>query len=126
MNSPDSVGVQGRDGRVILHGQIGSASQRDFIENTARQLTGVRAVDDLIEVKSQTEPTAADVERRVNEAIADVPDLDGRSIRVTMNNGTAQLHGALHSMEALQTAVHAAETAPGVTAVVSEIVVTFR
>src|SRR5258708_7960530 len=36
LNSPDSVGVQVRDGRVTLHGQVGSASQRDFIDNAAR------------------------------------------------------------------------------------------
>jgi osmotically-inducible protein OsmY len=61
---PDSVAAQVRDGRVILHGQVESASQRDAAENGVRQLTGVRVVDNLIRVK----PTDADVERHVQDA----------------------------------------------------------
>jgi osmotically-inducible protein OsmY len=55
---PDSVAAEVRDGRVILHGQVESASQRDAAESAVRQLTGVRAVGNLIKVKPQTEPTA--------------------------------------------------------------------
>ena len=121
---PDSVAAQVRDGRVILHGQVESASQRDAAERAVRQLTGVRVVDNLIKVTPQTELTAADVERLVQEAIARTADLHSRSIRVTMNDSTVRLHGYLPSSAALHIALHAAETAPGVTAVESEIVVT--
>jgi osmotically-inducible protein OsmY len=51
-------------------------------------------------------------------------DLHAGAIRVTMNNSIVHLHGHVPSLAALQTALHAAETAPGVTAVESEIVVT--
>jgi osmotically-inducible protein OsmY len=121
---PDSVGAQVRDGRVILHGQVESASERDAAESAVLQLTGVRGVDNLIKVKSRAQPAAADVERRVQEAIARTADLHARSIRVTMSDSTVHLHGHLPSLAALQTALHAAETAPGITAVESEIVVT--
>jgi osmotically-inducible protein OsmY len=57
--SPDSVGVQVRNGRVILHGQVESTIQRDAVESAAHQLTGVRSVVNLIKVKPQTEPTTA-------------------------------------------------------------------
>jgi osmotically-inducible protein OsmY len=60
----------------------------------------------------------------VQKAISQLADLHARSIDVTMTNGTAHLHGSLPSVEALRTALDAAETAPGVTAVESEIVVT--
>jgi osmotically-inducible protein OsmY len=59
---PDSVAAQVRDGRVILHGQVESASERDTAESAVRQLAGVRVVDNLIKVKPRTEPTAGDVE----------------------------------------------------------------
>jgi osmotically-inducible protein OsmY len=121
---PDSVAVQVRDGRVILHGEVESASQRDAAESAVRRLTGVRVVGNLIKLKAQNEPTAADVERRVQEAIARTADLYARSIRVTLNNSTVHLQGHVPSLAALQTALHAAETTPGVTAVESEIVVT--
>jgi osmotically-inducible protein OsmY len=123
---PDSVAVQVRDGRVILHGQVESAAQRDTAENAVRPLTGVRVVDNLITVKPQTEQAAADVEHRVHEAIAPMAELDAPSIRVTVNAGTVRLGGHVDSLAALQTALHAAETAPGVTAVESEIVVTLQ
>jgi osmotically-inducible protein OsmY len=56
---PDSIGVQVRDGRVIVHGQVESAAQRDAAESAIRQLTGVRTVGNLIEVRPRTEPTVA-------------------------------------------------------------------
>jgi osmotically-inducible protein OsmY len=120
---PDSVAAQVRDGRVILHGDVESASQRDTAESAIRQLTGVRVIDNLIKVKAPTEPTAADVEHRVQEAIARTADLHARSIHVRMSNSTAHLYGHVPSFAALQIALHAAETMPGVTAVDSEIVV---
>jgi len=47
---PDSVGAQVREGRVFLHGRVESATQRDAVESAVRQLTGVRAVSNLIKV----------------------------------------------------------------------------
>jgi hypothetical protein len=55
------VAAQVRDARVILHGQVESSSERDTAERAVRQLTGARVVDNLIEVKPPTEPTATDV-----------------------------------------------------------------
>jgi osmotically-inducible protein OsmY len=47
---PDSVGAQVRGGRVILHGDVESAAERDAVERAVRPLTGVRVVDNLIQV----------------------------------------------------------------------------
>ena len=80
---PDSVGVQVRDARVILHGEVESASQRDAAEDAVRHLTGVRVVDNLIKVHSKTTSTVDDVECRVHEAIARKADQHARSVRAT-------------------------------------------
>ena len=88
---PDSVAAEVRDGRVILHGEVESASQRDAAEDAVRHLTGVRVVDNLIKVDSETTSTVDDVERRVHEAIARKADLHARSVRVTMNDGIVHL-----------------------------------
>jgi hypothetical protein len=56
--------AQIRNGRVILHGEVESAAQRDAAERAVRQLTGVRAVGNLIQVTPPIEPTAADVDDR--------------------------------------------------------------
>jgi osmotically-inducible protein OsmY len=118
---PDSVAVQVRDGRVILHGQVESGSQQDAAENAVRQLTGVRAVANLLRVET---PTAVDVEHRVREAIAQTADMFAGSVSATINGATVHLRGHVPSSTALRTVLRAAETAPGVTAVKSEIVVT--
>lgn len=120
---PDSVGVQVRDGRIILHGLVGSADQRDAAESAVRQLTGVRVIDNLIKVGAQADSSAADVQRRVHEAMGRLADSIAGSIEVTLNDSTAYLRGRLPSLAALQTALHAAETTPGITAVESEIVI---
>lgn len=125
-DSPDSVGVQVHDGRVILHGQVESASQRDAAESAARRLVGVRAVTNLIKVNVQTEPVAGDVERRVHEVLADVAGLDPNLIQVTTDGSTVHLHGHVPSIAAVQAAVQAAQTAPGVTTVECELVVTIQ
>ena len=56
IDSPDSVAVQVRDGRVVLHGTVGSEAERDAVERAAHGLVGVRAVDNLIEVESPSQP----------------------------------------------------------------------
>jgi osmotically-inducible protein OsmY len=56
---PDSVAAQVSDGRVILHGQVELASQRDDAERAVHHLKGVRDVGNLIEVKPRTEPSVA-------------------------------------------------------------------
>src|SRR5262249_54230284 len=56
---PDAVVIQVRDGRVMLHGQVESASERDAAEDAVRQLTGVHAVTNLLEVKPPTPPAGA-------------------------------------------------------------------
>jgi osmotically-inducible protein OsmY len=121
---PDSVAVQVRDARVILHGEVESAAQRSNAEEAVRHLTGVRVVDNLVKIKPPSTSTASDVERRVQEAIAQTADLHARSIQVTMSDSTVHLQGHLPSLAALHTVLHAARTAPGIKAVESEIVVT--
>jgi osmotically-inducible protein OsmY len=83
----------------------------------------VQAVSNSIEVRSETEPNASDVERSVQEALAQVDGADVRSVGATLTNGTVRLHGRVSSVEALEAALEAAEHAPGVTAIESEIVV---
>jgi osmotically-inducible protein OsmY len=51
---PDTVAAEVRDGRVILHGQVGSESQRNTAESAVRRLNGVRVVDNLIKLEPQS------------------------------------------------------------------------
>jgi len=122
VENTDSVGVEVSNGRVILHGSVDSEWLRDSIDSNARHITGVQAVSDLIEVKTDAEPTGADVERRVREAIAQAGDPQADSVRATLDGGVVRLSGQLASLSALEAAMHAAGATPGVTSVESEIV----
>jgi osmotically-inducible protein OsmY len=119
---PDSVLVQVRDGHVFLRGQVPSESLKEFIVTTARGLTGVRGVTDLLEV-APSESSDTDVEQRVQAAIATEGDPQAQSVRATLTDGLARLSGQVSTLAALEKALHAAESAPGVTSVESEIVI---
>ena len=86
-NSPESV-------RVQVYGQVESTAHRAAIENAARRVTGVRAVENLIEVEAPPDATAAEVRRRVPTAID-----------VTVNSGVVHLDGRAPSLAALEHAV---------------------
>jgi osmotically-inducible protein OsmY len=73
-------------------------------------------------VKTEAETTVDDVERRVQEALAQASDPYADSVQVTVKDGVARLSGQLASLSALETAMHAAGAAQGVTSVESEIV----
>jgi osmotically-inducible protein OsmY len=45
---PDSVAVEVRDARVILHGDVETEAERNAAEAAVSRLTGVRVVDNLI------------------------------------------------------------------------------
>jgi len=121
--SHDSVAVQVREGRVILHGHVESSSQRNAIESAARRLTGVRAVTNLIEVESSSDPDLHDVEQRVREAVSQAGDPHADSIGAAIAGAAVRLHGQVASVAALQAALDAAGSVPGVRSVESEIVV---
>lgn len=112
-HSPESVRVQVRDGSVILYGQIESAEHRDAIENAARHVTGVHAVENLIEVEARPDETTAEVQRR----------MESSGVAATVRDGVVHLDGRVPSLAALEEAVAAARAVPGVTAVESAIVV---
>jgi len=56
---PDSVAVEVRDARVVLHGRAESEAQRNASERAVRRLTGVRVVDNLIRVERTAAPADA-------------------------------------------------------------------
>lgn len=118
---PASVEAEVRHGNVTLRGHVEWAFQRSEAARSVRGLAGVRGVTNLITIKPG--PQAADVRLRVEEAIERMADLDARSIWVSITNGTAHLHGHVHSFAESRIAEHAAEACPGITLVDNEIAV---
>jgi osmotically-inducible protein OsmY len=120
---PAAIEAEVRDGTVTLRGEVEWAYQRNETVRAFRHLAGVRGIVNRITVKPKRKPKASEVERRVEDAIERLADLDARSIWVTTSNGTVKLHGHVHSIAASRLAEHAAEAAPGVAYVKNELVV---
>jgi osmotically-inducible protein OsmY len=121
---PDSVQAEVRGGHVTLHGEVQWPYQREEAARTIGHMRGVRGVSNQIGIKPPAEASAADVEGRIDDAMARLADLDARSIWVTTRDGTAHLHGSVHSLAEFRLAQRAAESAPGVTKVENDLVVT--
>ena len=119
---PATVRAEVRDGEVTLRGEVEWEWQRYAAERAVRDIRGVKWVSNLITIKPKVKTSA--VEERVAEAIKRSAELDARSIWVTTSNGTVHLRGHVHSLHEKRVAESAAASAPGVSKVENEIVVT--
>lgn len=121
---PETVDAVVRNGVVTLRGEVEWNFQREEAEHAVRNLVGVVGVLNQIAVRQHATPKAAEIQERIAEAIKRAAALDARQIRVTASNGTVHLHGHVHSLYEKRVAEEAARSAPGVTEVDNEIVVT--
>jgi osmotically-inducible protein OsmY len=120
---PETVKAEVKAGYVTLKGEVSWPYQRTEAERALKYLWGVKGLANTITVKPLA-PKSNDVAERVSEAIERMAHLDARSIWVTTSNGTVHLHGHVHSFSEKHTAGYAAASAPGVTAVMNEVLVT--
>jgi osmotically-inducible protein OsmY len=118
----DTVQAEVRSGGVTLRGEVEWEWERQAAERAVRDIRGVRWVSNLITVKPKVKASA--IEERVAEAITRSAELDARSIWVTTSNGTVHLSGHVHSLHEKRVAESVAASAPGVSRVENEIVVT--
>jgi osmotically-inducible protein OsmY len=120
---PSGVKAEVKNGNVTLRGEVSWLYQRSEAARALRYLRGVRSLNNDITVKAHA-PEADDVASRVSEAIERIAHVDARSIWATTTNGTVRLHGHVHSFAEKHTAGRAAASAPGVTRVENDVVVT--
>ncbi|MBX3024147.1 BON domain-containing protein [bacterium] len=123
----NAINVDTIDGRVTLHGTVDTANEKAKAELAARQVQGVRAVRDLLQVVAPTRQDAVaanDEQIKSNVAAALKRDraLDESDIDVaSVNAGTVVLSGKAKTMTAHLRALEIASAVPGVRAVASEI-----
>jgi osmotically-inducible protein OsmY len=119
---PKSVKAELRDGYVTLRGGVGSYHQRREAERAVRDVSGVKGVLNEIAVAPQV--TTEEVEDSLFSALTRSAGLDGRTIWVTVDDGTVRLYGHVRSSHERLVAQSAAATAPGVVLVDNQITVT--
>lgn len=119
--SEDAVQVQVEHGRVVLRGAVDYAWQAQTAVRAIAQLRGVASVTSHIEVRNIIAPER--IGQDILEAMRRHADREARHIQVTVHDGTVTLSGKVHSFAERAVARGAAWAAPGVRAVVDDLVV---
>jgi hyperosmotically inducible protein len=91
----DEIAVQAIDGNVVLRGTVGSLVQHAEAVRTARNVPGVRTVDDQLRVRPLgiDERADADTEAAVLAALIADDELHAADIDVEAREGTVILRG---------------------------------
>jgi osmotically-inducible protein OsmY len=119
---PGNVDAEIRNGFVTLTGQVEWQFQRVAAMRAVRDLHGVTGVANEVAVVNP-HPRPADVEQRIRQAFERHARLDARQVDVSIAEGTAHLHGHVHSIFEKHVAEQAAAGAPGVSRVDDRVVV---
>ncbi|MDP1736522.1 MAG: BON domain-containing protein [Caulobacter sp.] len=118
-----SVKTKVESGVVTLSGQVDWQYQRTAAEQTVRGLKGVRGVGNQIQVKPHLQ--AADIKRRIEDALKRQADLEADKIRVSVDGDKVRLDGKVKAWFERDLAERAAWGAPGVRAVDDHVTVGF-
>ncbi len=117
----DKITVKVEHGWVTLSGKVDWFYQKDEAMKAAGKVNGVRGVSNLIEIRQM--PTSTDVRARIMSAIKRQADLDAGRITVLADGGKVTLGGKVSAWNERKIAERAAWSAPGVTKVEDNILV---
>ncbi|KDB08226.1 transport-associated protein [Burkholderia sp. lig30] len=119
---PDEViKVQVEKGWVTLTGKVDWGYQRQLALRAISQMRGVTGVSDQIEVGGDVAP--GDIGANIRKAMQRHADREAKHIEVIVHDGTVTLNGKVGSYAERAVARGAAWSAPGVRAVVDNLVV---
>jgi osmotically-inducible protein OsmY len=125
--SARAVNVDTVEGRVTLHGTVGSAAEKAKAEQVARGIEGVREVRNLLQVvperaKERAQISDDQLKQRVEAALKADRVLENSSIKVmSVNSGVVLLGGSADTLTDAYQAVDDASRVDGVVRVASEI-----
>lgn len=125
--SANKVNVDTVDGKVTLHGTVGTAAEKAKAEQVARGIEGTRDVRNLLQVvKPSAQPemkvSDSDLKDRVSAALAKDGALKSSDIAVaSVNKGLVLLSGTAQTLSDTLRAVEIASRVDGVRSVASEI-----
>ncbi len=122
---PDAdIKVTARDGYITLEGKVEWQYQRSAAESCARNVAGVRAVVNSIQVNPKPAPVSStEVRTKIEDALRRSAEVDARRINVWVHDATVDLYGNVRSWFEREEAERAAWAAPGVSNVVDHITV---
>ena len=125
----EGVNVTSFKGNVQLSGFVDTYAQKYTASSIAKQVQGVRDVENNITVKSSSESTTGQnvddktLITRVDNALGNNPDYKFEEVNVVAFNGTVQLSGFVNTSDQKTKADEIAKQVPGVQNVVNNITV---
>ena len=120
---PDDVQVTVENSRITLRGQVSWEFQRSAALNAVRYLPGVQGVANEITIKPTVRPS--EVKDEIEKALKRDAEVDAEHIAVSADGSKVRLSGSVRSWREHEEAGRAAWKAPGVTAVVNNIAVSY-
>jgi osmotically-inducible protein OsmY len=117
----DKIHPMVENGWVTLNGEVEWDYQRRAAEGAVRDLLGVTGVTNRVVVKPKF--TAADVEKKIREALERQADREAERIKIEVNGAHVTLSGKVHTWAERKAAQGAAWSAPGVANVINNLLV---
>ena len=117
----DKVQVKVEKGWVTLSGELDWEYQREGALSSVRALKGVRGVTSSLTLKQRV--LSSDIGARIGTALARHAYREAGGIHVSVSGSTVTLRGKVDSWAERAAAEGAAWSAPGVTAVVSDLTI---
>lgn len=118
----ERIQVTVESGWVTLDGEVEWQYQKTTAENAIKYTMGVQGITNRISVKPHV--SAADVKTKIEGAFARRAQLDANQIKVESTDNKVVLRGNVRSWQAKEQAEQAAWSAPGVSNVENNVVVT--
>ena len=106
---------------MTLEGEVEWQFQRQTAENAVRRIKGVKGVSNTIQLKPRAEPL--EIKRRIQDAFRRSAEVDANRIMVETKGSEVVLRGTVRSWIERQEAERVAWSAPGVTKVDDQIVI---
>ncbi len=118
---PNRVKATVEKGWVTLKGELDWHFQRRAVEHIIRPLKGVVGITDNIHLKELAVP--ANLTQRIQDALTRQVTREAKRIEISVDGSIVTLHGKVHSWAEKNAAEGATWSAPGVTRVNNELVI---